>query len=149
MNHADTLRQLIEKEEIQDTLIRYAHAQDRKDWQALEAFLTEDVRGEYGGVEYVEGRQALLDTHRRYLDACGTTQHLLSNFRIEVRGDRASSACYLRGMHAGIGRQAGKVYDIWAEYRDEWVRTAEGWKICKRIEDTHYHSMDYREFFNP
>jgi len=149
MNDTEFLRTLKAKDEIQRALCNYARFQDNKDWEALKQFLTENVRGEYGGVEFTEGRDVLLEMHSRFLDKCGATQHLLGNFRIDVRGERATSACYLRALHAGIGRQTGKIYEVLAEYRDDWVHTVEGWKITKRVEETIFSNMDYEEFFQP
>jgi hypothetical protein len=146
MDGDDFLRTLKAKEEIQAVLVEYARAQDNKDWGALEALLAEDVRGEYGGIEVVDGRANLIAQHSRYLNACGPTQHMLSNFRIAVRGNRASSACYVRAMHAGKGAKSGAIYDLWGEYRDDLVQTDTGWHICRRIEQT-FHVIGDISFF--
>jgi len=149
MSNAEFIKILRAKEDIQAVLIKYASAQDRKDWEALESLLTEDVHAEYGGIEVVDGRDNMIAQHRRYLEACGSTQHLLGNFCIEIHDHRASSVCYLRAMHAGKGSQAGCIYDLWGEYRDEWRLTAQGWKISQRIEESFHAIGDYTLFFNP
>ena len=36
-------------------------------------------------------------------------------------------------MHMGKGEQVGKSYETWIEYTDELIRTANGWRIRKRV----------------
>lgn len=127
---------------IQRLLIAYARALDYRDWPALQALFTDDVHAEYGGIEFVDGRDNLIAMIRRYLDGCGPTQHLLGNFCIAVEGGRAASACYVRGMHAGTGTRSGAVYDFWGEYRDQLVLTPGGWRIRQRVEQVFHHTGD-------
>ncbi len=114
------------------TLDRYAECLDTRDWDRLAEVFTEGV-----DMDFVTWRQQGLSqvtaTIRSYLDGCGPSQHLLGNYRIELDGDEASSRCYCRVMHMGKGEQVGKSYETWIEYTDELIRTANGWRIRKRV----------------
>jgi hypothetical protein len=66
------------------------------------------------------------------LGGCGPTQHLLGNYRIDLDGDRASSRCYARVMHFGLGEQAADSFEVWMEYADHWRRTPAGWRSHAR-----------------
>lgn len=128
------VQELQDKDAIQRLLIDYAVALDLRDWVAMAAIFTDDMRGDYGGVEVFEGRDKLIAMMRAYMGACGPTQHLLGNYRIEIDGDRASSRCYVRAMHIGTGAKSEAVLDLWGEYIDELVRTGTGWRIAARVE---------------
>lgn len=86
----------------------------------------------YGGEYRLEGRDQVVGMIRSLLDGCGPTQHLLGNFRVTVEKDVATCACYVRAAHAGRGEQVSQIYEVWAEYRDQLVRTPEGWRISER-----------------
>ncbi len=125
---------LVEKEKIKDLLVSYAVALDYKNWPVLEQVFHDDIHVEYGEREFIDGKHEDIGMIRRYLDGCGPTQHLLGNFRIEISGTTATSACYVRGIHAGAGDKSEKSYDLWAEYQDQWELTDGGWRIKQRIE---------------
>jgi hypothetical protein len=67
------------------------------------------------------------------------TRHLCTNVEVDVLdANRAVGRCYLYLFSASTaapeqvgGRPADKTQRV-GEYRDEYVRTAEGWKIARR-----------------
>lgn len=136
------LSELVMKEDIRDLLIGYARALDYRHWQWLESTFTQDVFASYGDTEIVRGRANLIAMIRRYLDGCGPTQHLLGNFTINILDGVATSRCYVRGMHAGLGENAHAIYDFWGEYRDRLVLTHAGWRITERIEHIFHFTGD-------
>lgn len=118
--------------DIGQTLIRYTLACDQRDWPLLDSVFLPDVIANYGGEYRLQGRDKLQRMIRNFLDHCGPTQHLLGNGRVTVDGDSATSACYVRAAHAGLGEKKSLVYEVWGEYCDELVRTGEGWRIRER-----------------
>lgn len=112
-------------------LTRYATAMDQRDWPLLDQVFTEDLV--YDAGEWIaRSRIEYLGLVRPYLDGCGPTQHLLGNFRIELEGDRARSAVYVRAYHFGTRELARTTYEMLGEYRDEIVRTEAGWRSHHR-----------------
>ncbi len=117
---------------IEQTLIRYALACDRRDWALLEQVFTQEVAANYGSEYRLQGRDRLIGMIKGLLGGCGPTQHLLGNFRITITGDSAACDCYVRAAHAGRGDKASQLYEVWAEYQDKLVRTEDGWRIHER-----------------
>ena len=132
---------------ILTTLARYSTAMDTRDWRLLDEVFTEDLvydAGEWtthSRVEYV----ARL---RPYLDGCGPTQHLLGNQRVELDGDHARSAIYVRAFHVGTRELSQTIYDMFGEYQDVLVRTDSGWRSRHRTLRLQY-ELGSREVLRP
>ncbi len=130
----DTLQALLDRQAIQDTLVRYAHALDSFNNDLLDQVFTADADLDYSAAGGIRGNRAEL---RAWLEQAmsrfDSWQHLLSNFVICQDGDRASAVtrCYnpLQGRRADGSTY---VYHAGACYYDELTRTAEGWRIHKR-----------------
>ena len=131
MNDKEFLQYLRDKEDIIEMINHYAMALDDRKWELLKDLFTADVRINFGGIER-EGIDDFIEMIKAHLGGCGPSQHLFSNYRITVDGDRATAAFYGRVMHAGVGKQKDVLFDFWGEYRDELIRTPDGWRTCKR-----------------
>lgn len=128
------LETLVAEREIQVQLVRLARAMDNRDWTALEAIFTDDVRADFGTGE-ISGRREVADFIRSFLDNCGTTQHLLGNFIFDVNGDRATSQCYVCDMHLSARPDDQTSFRTLGEYSDDWIRTGGSWKLSRRVKD--------------
>jgi len=120
-----------------DTVNRYATALDSREWTLLDEVFTPDAVADFGAGP-LHGRDALCGLIRRMLDGSGPSQHLLANHRVEVRGDTARCVCQVRAFSAGAGAAAGRSYELFGEYRDQLVRTPEGWRIARREMSIHH-----------
>lgn len=90
---------------------------------------TEDARADYGSLGKAEGREDIL---RWVLSITGTaalTMHCGQNPIIDVDGDRATGRWCLVGFAIFRGQEAQGLQPLHGRYEDEYVRTAEGWKI--------------------
>jgi len=133
--------------EILATLARYSTALDQRDWALLEDVFTRDLvydAGEWTTRSFDE----YLDRLRPYLDGCGPTQHLLGNYRIELDGDTARSAVYIRAFHVGTRELSNTTYEMFGEYRDELIRTGAGWRSRHRTLRLHY-ELGSRDVLRP
>jgi len=120
-----------DREEIVAALNRYAEALDGRDWELLDRVFVPEL--DYDFVAWrARSRAEAVERIRGALDGCGPTQHLLGNYRVEVDGDTATSSVYVRAFHLGVGAAEGKTFEMGGEYRDEWVRTAAGWRSARR-----------------
>ena len=134
-----TLQRLQDEKEIVDVMNRYTTALDTRDWAMLAATMAPDGAADFGnlaGVGILDSPQALVDLCRRSLQDLRATQHLQGNYVVEVDGDTAKASCYLQASHFQDGLPGGDVFTVWAKYRDDFVRTADGWRIKKRYLDT-------------
>ena len=133
------LQELSDVREIIDVMNRYTAALDTRNWAMLEATMAPDGQADFGnlaGVGILESPQALVDLCRGALQNLQATQHLQGNYVVEVDGDTATASCYLQANHFQEGLPGGDSFVVWAKYRDDFVRTENGWKIKKRYLDT-------------
>jgi hypothetical protein len=132
-----TIEQVMDRLEIEDLITDYAAIIDGGDVDKLDAIFTPDAAIDYsamGGAKgaYPEVKEFL----RKALKGFRNTQHLISNFEIKLNGDRATGKimCF-NPMEMDSGeRPAIPVFFIGLWYHDEYVKTADGWRIAKRSE---------------
>lgn len=125
----------LDKLEIQEVLTRYAHALDTRDHQLFRDVFLDNADIDYSAAGGVRGGlQVWQDWIHPAMSKFDSWQHLLSNFIIDVDGDRATAVtrCYnpLQGR-----REDGSHYVLHtgACYQDQLVRTENGWRIEKRV----------------
>ena len=120
-----------DKLDIIATLDRYAEVLDRRDWPGLADVFTADAEMDFGAWK-ATNLEDIKTNIASFLDGCGPSQHLLGNYRIKLDGDQATSHCYIRVMHFGKDEHEGKTYEMWGEYADDLLRTANGWRSRRR-----------------
>jgi ketosteroid isomerase-like protein len=96
---AAQLQWLVDRAEVGDRLIAFAHALDTRDWAAYGALYTEDGSFEVTGAFRLAGRGQLSGGTERALGAYTGTWHLSANHAITVDGDTATTRSYLLGVH--------------------------------------------------
>ena len=118
---------------IMDVLVRYATGIDTKDWTLFRTCFTDDVRADYGAdvgswtdVDGITEYMTIM--HRDMVD----TKHMLSNFAIEVDGDRASASTYVHAVLV-VTNDPLTWYEPVGRYEDHLVRTTDGWRISHRV----------------
>jgi len=110
---------------------------DRGDEAGLNLCFTEDAEAQFdiGGPEPVilEGRDAIVRSMAGAAARRLGANHMPSNMRIELDGDRATSDMFAIA-HIILGNdQSSRVLVRGLRYLDEIVRTPAGWRISKRI----------------
>ena len=143
-----SLQQLSDRAEIADVLVGEAGAMDRRDWDTWESRFTPDAFIDYTANDGARGNPAEV---RAWLAAVlgrfTACQHLSSNHEISLQGDRAT----VRSMqYIGVRTEAPEgsrvlFSGIW--FRDEFIRSDAGWRICSRIEELawrHNFPQDFR-----
>jgi len=129
-------RQLRDRIEIQDLLVRYATALDTKDWVLLDTCFTKDARVDYtssGGIAgpYSKARKWL----EKALSAFPVTVHMIGNVSVAIDGDAARSTAFvLNPMRYRNADGSLHPFTVGAYYHDVLVRSADGWKIAERRE---------------
>jgi 3-phenylpropionate/cinnamic acid dioxygenase small subunit len=133
-----SLQEISDRIEIQDLLTRYTVAIDTKDWRLLDTCFVPDAELDYtatGGIRgsYPDVRAWL----EKVLALFPMTVHFISNTTVRLKGDRASARTYVLNP-MGYPRPEGglHIFTVGAFYVDELVRTAEGWRIAKRVEES-------------
>ena len=127
---------------IEQQYFRYCEIIDAKDFDALvEVFCADavqDYRSANGILQHgVAPLIARLHVGMGAESDCGATHHNVFNIRATITGDRAMAKAHFYAVHEGINRCAGEHYTCWGEYDDQWIRTAEGWRVSRRT----YHNF--------
>jgi 3-phenylpropionate/cinnamic acid dioxygenase small subunit len=132
-----SLQEISDRLEIQDLLVRYTQAIDQKDWGLLDTCFTPDAQVDYtqtGGIQgaYPEVRKWL----EMALAPFPTTVHYVTNSRVELEGDRARArTAVFNPMVFRNPDGSPHIFRVGAYYVDELVRTRDGWRIRRRVEE--------------
>lgn len=118
---------------IIEILNAYAEAIDRRRFEDLKLLFSERVEFDYGPGWEIVGRQEAIDQIANSLVHCGRTQHLLGNYRVELAGNVATSACYMRAFHVGIGAAEGQTYEMAGHCRDVFANRDGRWEMTRRV----------------
>jgi ketosteroid isomerase-like protein len=125
------LADTVDRAAIIEVTHRYCWALDARDWALLDQVFTEDATAELLSPLLV-GRNAIRARIRRALDPLDATQHTVTNHMVTVRGDAASSRCYLHSQHVLHSVDGSPHYVVAGRYEDELVRGTDGWRITFR-----------------
>ena len=146
-------QELSDRFEIQDLCYRYAEIIDGKDFDALrEEIFTADAHIDYsvfGGS--VGGLEDTIDFLKQALtnELFPSHQHLNANLQVQLQGDEASGRimCF-NPQEISLGEENSQVFMLGLWYLDKYVRTAEGWRICERIEEKSwvFNTPDFMNF---
>ncbi|MEX2253988.1 MAG: nuclear transport factor 2 family protein [Acidimicrobiia bacterium] len=130
--------ELADRLEIQSVLSRYAWALDAREYDRLDDVFTPDAFLDYttaGGIKgpFPEVKAWLL----KVMPFFPAYQHLISNVEVTFDGDTATSrAAFYNPMGHDRADGTRAFFHCGGEYRDEWTRTADGWRITNRFEQT-------------
>jgi len=147
-----SLQEISDRIEIDDLLTRYATGVDRRDWDLWETCFTSDAWIDYsafggtsGGVKEV---RAWLE---KTLAIFSMSQHMVINREVSLEGDTATCRSgFFNPMALPEGEGGGTL--LWFDggyYCDELVRTGEGWRIRKRVEEFSYSTRTMRTLRAP
>ncbi len=132
------VRRLADRDEIRDVFARFAAAMDVQDWALLEGVFAPEIVFDHsrqtwsGPVEEVwTGREHVLREMRGGVSRHVVANHVITNERITLDGDRARAAAYLHSIHLDDADHAEEHADHGAWYLAELVRTADGWRFSR------------------
>lgn len=131
-------QELSDRFEIQDLIYRYAELIDSKQFEELRNVFTADVHVDYsamgGGVGNLEETLAFLWSAVT-TELFPNTQHLNANVQVVVDGDTATGRvmCF-NPMQMAMPDGGSQTFFLGLWYLDQYRRTADGWRICRREE---------------
>jgi len=135
-----SLQEISDKLEIQQLMVDYAEALDTLQIDKMDDVFTPDAYIDYramGGIDgtYPEVREWLKASLKNF----SNYYHMIGNVSIKVDGDKATSkiVCFNpMGVPMPDGSTQMMFLGLW--YLDEHVRTPQGWRIAKRVEQEGY-----------
>ncbi len=122
---------LTDRQAIVDLLVDYCWALDSRNFKMLEDVFHVDATA-FLGTER-PSRESIIEKISTSLAPLDASQHLISNHKIVITGDEATSRCYLQSQHVRNAAEGGSNYIIGGRYEDELVRTPDGWRIIRRV----------------
>ena len=121
---------MTDREELIDLTIRYATAIDSRQYDLLSTVFTVDADLDYGEVGHWKSASEVIEFMDLAHAGAANTMHRMSNQMVTVDGDAATARTYVDALILGPD---GSGVNAIGFYDDELVRTAEGWRIYKRV----------------
>lgn len=130
-----SLQEISDRLEIQQLLVDYSTALDQRLFDDLDAVFTPDAYIDYRAMGGIDGRFPEVKAWlAQVLPTFPAYSHMLGNLSIAFSGpDTAASRviCFNPMVLDAPGKQV-LFCGFW--YDDEYVRTAEGWRMTRRVE---------------
>jgi hypothetical protein len=133
-----SLAEISDRLEIQQLVIDYSTAIDQRRFDDLDAVFTPDAYIDYTALGGIEGRYPEVKAWlAEVLPNFPMYYHMLGNFSVRIEGDTAASRtiCFnpmVLPTDSKGGREQVMFCGLW--YDDEFLRTAEGWRMTRRVE---------------
>ncbi|HEY6649590.1 MAG TPA: nuclear transport factor 2 family protein [Mycobacterium sp.] len=130
-----SLEEISDRFEIQQLLIDYSTAIDSRRFDDLDRVFTPDAYIDYRAMGGIDGRFPEVKAWlAQVLPNFPAYAHMLGNFDVRVDGDTASSRTICFNPMVLGGEQNQILYcGLW--YDDEFIRTPEGWRMSRRVEE--------------
>lgn len=129
-----SLEEISDRLEIQQLLVAYSTAIDNRRFDDLDQVFTADAYIDYRAMGGVDGHfpevKAWLS---QVLPNFPAYAHMLGNFDVRITGDTATARTLCFNPMV-LGGDDGQVLFCGLWYDDEFIRTAEGWRMTKRVE---------------
>ncbi len=129
------LAHLADRLAIADLLTAYAKAVDERDWELWKSLFTADAHVDYTSAGGIAGdRETVAAWLAESMAMFEATQHLVANLEVAITGDEATA----RAMFFNPMKFAGDggFFTTGGWYNHDLVRTAEGWKSRRLIEES-------------
>ena len=129
-----TLRYLLDRTQISETIVRYFNGLDVRDWDAVRATLADtidlDFSQLFGDPRTVHDSDDFVVFARTVLSGFRHTQHVSPNHVITVDGDRATATAYMCAWHSVPSEgKGGDTFTLRGAYDVRLVRVDDGWRI--------------------
>jgi hypothetical protein len=129
-----SLEEISDRLEIQQLLIDYSTAIDQRRFDDLDRIFTPDAYIDYRAMGGIDGSYPDVKAWlKEVLPNFPAYAHMLGNFDVRINGDTASSRTICFNPMV-MGGERGQIYFCGLWYDDEFIRTAEGWRMSERVE---------------
>jgi hypothetical protein len=128
------LQAVADKLEIHELLARYARGVDNRDWDLYRSVFTDDAFIDYSSAGAAAGpRDEVAAALEAGFETIPWAQHYITNVEIELHGDEAKVvAMFFNPMQLPMLEDASSCGGY---YHHELVRTPEGWKSRRLVEE--------------
>jgi hypothetical protein len=129
-----SLEEISDRFEIQQLLIDYSTAIDKRRFDDLDRVFTPDAYIDYRAMGGIDGRFPEVKAWlAQVLPNFPAYAHMLGNFDVRIDGDAASSRTICFNPMV-LGGEKNQILYCGLWYEDEFIRTPEGWRMSRRVE---------------
>lgn len=129
------LQELKDKADIQDLIHRYATGIDLRDWDLFRSIFADEIEIDFSSYSGQPASKMSADDWvaqcRAMLPGLDATQHLFSNFVVDVNGDEAVATLYMQAEHFIANTDGDNSHTLGGYYTHNLKRGSDGWKIHK------------------
>lgn len=129
------LREMIDRQDISDTIMKYATGIDRRNWPLYRSIFADEVEFDFSSFSGTPGTKMKADDWVANVsslqDGFDATQHVLTNFVYDISGDVAVVDVYMKAEHFLTNSEGDNSVALGGFYTHELRRGEEGWKIHK------------------
>ena len=126
------VQDLVDRQQIADTLYRYASSIDDKDYMTLRSLFVDDAVGKYGDAPAIEGADQIVKWIDEATQDRAWQHHKLTLYHIDLDGDEARTLTY-HTSHQTTTDDPDTVIVIVARYKDVLRREGGTWKIADKL----------------
>jgi SnoaL-like domain len=139
----EKVNNLLDRAEIDDVIGRYTYGMDSRDWELYRSAWTDEISLDFtelwadkdmGRIRADDWVQAL----QAFFSDIPQSQHLKMPVSYEFDGDRATVLAIMQGKHWMPTSTGGPLQTVVGYYRDEFVRTPDGWRLSGLKELVHW-----------
>ena len=122
----DAVEEMADRMAAAEVILRYGSSLDERDWPRLSTCFVSEVTSVLAGGPPIAGYAALEAAVRAALGVYQATHHHIAGVEVDLDGDTARLRANLIATHL---QQDGPPFVVGGVYREDLVRTAEGWRI--------------------
>lgn len=122
----DAVEEMVDRMAAAEVILRYGSSLDERDWARLSTCFVPEVTSVLAGGPLMTGYAGLEEAVRVALGVYEATHHHIAGVEVDLDGDTARLRANLIATHL----QDGPPFVVGGVYREELVRTVEGWRIC-------------------
>ena len=130
------------KEQIINTLQGLFMSTDSRDWQKCKSYFIEKPFVDYSSLNGEAGKVVnaadLIKGWESFLPKFKSTQHMLTNFEININGDKADARFYGHAIHHLPHAKGGDMWGLYGIYTASLVNVESRWKIASFVLTVNY-----------
>lgn len=128
-----TPEELVDRARITDHVLKYATGIDRHQWDLYRSIFADEIVMDFSSWSGQPAAPMAADDWvagvRATLEPFDATQHVLTNFVVEVDGDTATCTCYMAAHHHLVTGDLREMHSIGGFYVHQIRRNGDGWLI--------------------
>jgi hypothetical protein len=140
----DKVNYLLDRAEITDVINNYCYGMDSRDWELYRSCWVDEITLDFTELELFDKPMPTIKADHwvkglaAFFAAMPQSQHIKYPSQWEFDGDRATVLAIMQGKHWMPSTTGGPIQTVVGYYRDEFVRTEDGWKLCGLKELVHW-----------